>query len=265
MSTTTQTRPNDPSTVLFSLSRAAIMDSLRASDHPVPVSEVADAIGLHTNTARWHLDQLVDVGCVERIAESQGRRGRPRWLYKVATTSTAFPNGGREPDSGYRVLAEILADYLTSTQVDPTNAAISAGRTWGRRMVDSATPSGSLDTVEATRRVITLLDKLGFSPDVVDLDNSGEVKPITLRTCPFRDVAVQHAEIDILVGGLIEILQERHRGLAEVAVACDSLTQHEKADTEPVAASRRPFQRAPAHQLVRHAKRRRLRQPRALS
>ena len=211
MSTTTQTRPNDPSTVLFSLSRAAIMDSLRASDHPVPVSEVADAIGLHTNTARWHLDQLVDVGCVERIAESQGRRGRPRWLYKVATTSTAFPNGGREPDSGYRVLAEILADYLTSTQVDPTNAAISAGRTWGRRMVDSATPSGSLDTVEATRRVITLLDKLGFSPDVVDLDNSGEVKPITLRTCPFRDVAVAHPDVacsvhlGLMQGALVEL------------------------------------------------------------
>ncbi|WP_157869537.1 helix-turn-helix domain-containing protein, partial [Streptomyces hirsutus] len=42
---------------------------LRAAGGPLGVSEVAERVGVHANTARFHLDSLVTHGAVERTLE----------------------------------------------------------------------------------------------------------------------------------------------------------------------------------------------------
>jgi predicted ArsR family transcriptional regulator len=49
----------------------------------VNVSEVADQVGVHPNTARFlHLETLADDGVVERVSQSSGP-GRPRVGYRA--------------------------------------------------------------------------------------------------------------------------------------------------------------------------------------
>jgi len=50
-------------------SRARILDLLRAEDAPLGVREVADRTGLHQNTARFHLEALVEAGLAVRGAQ----------------------------------------------------------------------------------------------------------------------------------------------------------------------------------------------------
>ncbi|MDR3080298.1 MAG: helix-turn-helix domain-containing protein, partial [Streptomyces sp.] len=47
-------------------SRARVLDLLRAAGRPLGVQEVAEQAGLHPNTARFHLDALVDADLVSR-------------------------------------------------------------------------------------------------------------------------------------------------------------------------------------------------------
>ena len=63
----------DPATPLGE-SRARVLDLLRAAGGPLGVQEVAGQAGLHPNTARFHLDALVEA------AWPPGNRcpGRPR-------------------------------------------------------------------------------------------------------------------------------------------------------------------------------------------
>jgi predicted ArsR family transcriptional regulator len=43
-------------------SRADVLDMLRAADGPIGVREVAERMGLHPNTARFHLEALTEAG-----------------------------------------------------------------------------------------------------------------------------------------------------------------------------------------------------------
>ena len=65
-------------TALLGRSRASVLDMLLAADAPLGVREVAQQMGLHPNTARFHLEALVDAGLAVREAEERDTPGRPR-------------------------------------------------------------------------------------------------------------------------------------------------------------------------------------------
>lgn len=69
---------------LASASRRQVLDSLLASSEPLDASAVADRLGLHVTTARFHLDQLTAAGLAQRRVGAEKRRGRPRLLYAPA-------------------------------------------------------------------------------------------------------------------------------------------------------------------------------------
>ena len=52
----------DEHQALASRSRAALLDVLRAEGSALGVEALADAVGLHVNTTREHLDRLVGAG-----------------------------------------------------------------------------------------------------------------------------------------------------------------------------------------------------------
>jgi predicted ArsR family transcriptional regulator len=167
-------------------SRGRVLDVLRAAGQPMGVQEIAEQVGLHPNTARFHLDGLVDAGLVERQAEERSEPGRPRMVY--AATATDLPAGQRS----YRLLAEMLTSLVADTLPQPGRAAEAAGQAWGHYLAERPAPSQRVDAAEGVRRLSTVLADAGFAPDTVE-DSQRPVIP--LRHCPFREVAEQHQDV----------------------------------------------------------------------
>ncbi|HEX7662333.1 MAG TPA: helix-turn-helix domain-containing protein [Pseudonocardiaceae bacterium] len=167
-------------------SRRRVLDVLRAAGEPVGVQEIADRVGLHPNTARFHLDGLVDAGLADRSSEERSQPGRPRTVY--VATATDVPAGQRS----YRMLAEMLTSLIADTLPEPVQAAEKTGEEWGRYLADRPAPSQRVDAAEAVRRLLTVLADMGFAPSPTE-DSQRPV--IELRHCPFREVADQHGDV----------------------------------------------------------------------
>jgi len=138
------------------------------------IAEVGALLEVHPNTAREHLDALVERGLLDRTLESPSGRGRPAWRYGAA-------HNNPEPDSrvrDYVSLTDALAAHIERTSADPAGDAISAGQAWG----ESIASEHVLDKGSPVDVVIQTLDDLGFAPA---LDDSS----IRLHRCPFLDTA----------------------------------------------------------------------------
>jgi predicted ArsR family transcriptional regulator len=168
-------------------SRAHVLDVLRATPEAVGVREIAEQTGLHSNTARFHLDTLVKEGLAERATEGHGRPGRPRAVYRAATLSRV-PAGRRS----YQLLAQMLTGLVTEALPQPAQAAVNAGEAWGRYLAETPSPDQRVDAEEAIRRLTQVLTDVGFSPGPVQ-DCPDRVIP--LRHCPFREVAEEHRDV----------------------------------------------------------------------
>lgn len=167
-------------------SRARVLEILQTAGTPLGVGEIATRVGLHPNTARFHLDGLVDQGLAQRSREDRETPGRPRALY-VASTGVA-PAGRRT----YRLLAQILTSHLANTSRHPEKAALKAGEEWGRYLAERPTPFRRVDASSATRDLTAALDEIGFAPEPV---TTGRKRQILLHHCPFREAAEAHREV----------------------------------------------------------------------
>jgi len=167
-------------------SRAEVLAVLQAVGEPLAVSDIAVQVGLHPNTARFHLDGLVEQGLALRETEQREVPGRPRALY-VATADS--PRAGRR---SYRLLAEILTSYVATHSKDPGKAALEAGEAWGRFLTERPAPFHRVDAAEAERQLVDTLDDIGFAPEPA---TSGRERQILLRHCPFRETAKEHPDV----------------------------------------------------------------------
>src|SRR6266550_2429899 len=64
--------------------RYAIYLELARASRPLSTADIADALELHPNTVRPHLDRMRDVGLLEVDADSRGTVGRPQHRYRLA-------------------------------------------------------------------------------------------------------------------------------------------------------------------------------------
>ena len=62
-------------------SRSRVLAVLQDAGAPLGVTEVASRVGLHPNTARFHLDGLVESRLADRSTQVREQPGRPRVLY----------------------------------------------------------------------------------------------------------------------------------------------------------------------------------------
>ena len=157
--------------------RREVLRLLRASTDPMSILAIADALNVHPNTVRFHLDVLVGDGQVEQVPPGRKGPGRPPLMFQAV----------RQMDRGgtrhYRLLAEILSRAL-ATERNSGDKARTAGREWGLRVEPA--PDGETGAEEAVDRLVDMLDELGFAPE--RRATNGE-QQIGLRHCPFLELA----------------------------------------------------------------------------
>ena len=191
-------------------SRVRILETLRSAESPLDAVQLADAVGLHTNTVRSHLRVLSEARLVSARAEERHRPGRPRLVYAATPVQASL-----EQPAGYRLLAEILASYLAGSGKDSADRAEQAGRAWGRYLVDRRPPFVSSSAEEDIAAVVRLLEEFGFDPR---LESAEQGHTVLMQHCPFGEVADSYQKIVCSV----------HLGLIQGALA--ELGDHVEAD-----------------------------------
>jgi len=177
--------------------RRLIVDALQRAPHGLDAHELAERLGLHQNTIRWHLGVLADAAIVASRPAGRTKPGRPRVVYALRADSDA--GDGRS----YHLLATILAGALGEV-VDGTARAEAAGRAWGRYLVKRPPENVPLDGAAATGAVVGLLAQEGFRPELAGTE-------IRMHHCPYRELApgiVCSAHRGLIDGALGELGSE---------------------------------------------------------
>ncbi len=174
--------------------RFSMYRELAGSTRPLSATELAERLGLHTNTVRLHLERLRDAGLVDVEAVHRGRVGRPQHVYSLAAGA---PGLGFDPPS-YTLLAGMLAALAERLGAD-ADEATAIGRSWG---TEAGTRTRSRS---CTKALLGELERLGFDPAPETVGGDTE---IAFLHCPFRELAEAYPE---LVCNL-------HRGICEGVV-----------------------------------------------
>jgi len=187
--------------------RTHIIQILRDAKEPLSVAQVAEMVGIHVNTARFHLESLVDAGLATRETEARQAPGRRRILY----TGT-LPNQTHERAQGYRLLAEILTATIAARYPDAGEQMFQVGREWGRYLTSQPMPFEVFNEDEIAERVVDKLDALWFAPELVQQP----VPHLLLHNCPFYRTAIQSPNVVCqlhvgMVNGSLEELRSCHR------------------------------------------------------
>lgn len=168
----------------LSPARAAVLDALRAAGTPVTVAELERGSTLHANTLREHLDVLVARGHARRVRATPNGRGRPAWLYEAEEPEPAA--GSPE----YAGLAATLAAHLHRTSDTPQEDAVAAGRDWGHDLARRAGGPGGDGQAAARRKVVEILDDIGFAPE-----SDSRATTARLTRCPLLDTAKAYPDV----------------------------------------------------------------------
>jgi len=187
---------------LASRTRRELLELVAASAEPLGAAEVASRINLHITTVRFHLDQLEAAHLIRRDVERDGRRGRPRVVYRVAPAAAH--------SSVHRQLIEVLAGALATDPDGGRERAVHAGERWADALLDQAAASGPgasgrVDSTpqDAAATLIDVLDSVGFDPELPahaaertpDADGESGERVIDLMACPFREAALDHPNV----------------------------------------------------------------------
>jgi predicted ArsR family transcriptional regulator len=151
------------------------------------IAAIADRLGVHPNTVRFHLGGLVSDDQVEHVESGSKGPGRPPLMFR------AVRQMDRSGTRHYRLLAEILITALGAER-DPRAKAMAAGRAWAREL-DSrleSLPADAAGAEKAIDKLVAALDELGFAPE--RRTSNGE-QQVGLRHCPFLELAETRASV----------------------------------------------------------------------
>ena len=180
--------------------RYAIYLELARSAVPLSTGEIAEALELHPNTVRPHLERMRDAGLLVVDADRQGQVGRPQHRYSVAPDA---PSLGLEP-SAFRLLARLVTGVAARSGLGDDEVA-EVGREHGRAMVAALPPGAEPDHGRLAPCLAALeaqLAGLGFDPATA---TDGGLATVAFTRCPFREVADEFPEV----------VCHLHRGLVE--------------------------------------------------
>ena len=209
-----------------------VLEVVEGAGQPISSAEVAKTLKLHPNTAREHLDALLNAGLVTTLPMRTGKRGRPTLLYSVTTLD---PN---------QILSTYL-DVITATAIslaegsDGVAQAIAVGKNWAGltcpqpaqtgfqgtsgavapSAVSSAEAASPADEANMTQRLENAIAQLrpiftvmGFSPELAQ-------NKLVLHSCPFAKGGWPHPLVCIIHEAYIAELLTRSSGVRVVSSA----------------------------------------------
>lgn len=144
------------------------------------IAAIADELGVHPNTVRFHLRSLVDSRQIESVPVDHTVPGRPPSKFRMVPGMD--PTGPRRDGA----LAAVLAGALAS-EPDATERATAAGRAWATQLAGAGTEPSKKRALD---RLTRLLAELDFDPE--SPHGSDE---IALRHCPFLDIALENPTV----------------------------------------------------------------------
>lgn len=229
-----------------------VLEVVEGAGQPISSAEVAKTLKLHPNTAREHLDSLLNAGLVTTVPMRTGKRGRPTLLYSVTTLD---PN---------QILSTYL-DVITATAIslaeggDGVAQAIAVGKNWagltcpqpaqsGTQGASGAVATSTVSSTEAASAAVATSDAATSEPsnlseagaDTADeanglaeanqrLENAiDQLRPIftvmgfspelaknklVLRSCPFAKSGWPHPLVCIIHEAYIAELLTRSSGV----------------------------------------------------
>ena len=200
--------------------RERVFRLVREHNGPIDAAAVADRMGLHVTTVRFHLDALCDDGAVTRTRIGRAGVGRPRTGYVVVRDRL-----------DYRTLAEVLAMELGDTETERRSRAERAGYRWAGRIIEND-PSAPTDSPAAagrsiddlTETVTEVFDRMGFAPEADPAVPGHGERSIRLYGCPVRDLAHCHPEVSCAM----------HLGLLRGLVGADDENSTVRAELHPL-------------------------------
>ena len=187
--------------------RTHIIQLLRDAKTPLSAAEVADAVGIHVNTARFHLESLVDAGLASRESETRLQPGRRRILY-----SGTLPNQTHERAQGYRLLSQFLVAKIATSHPEMGPDMYEVGSQWGKYLTTRPDPSEVFTSEQLDQKLVEKLDALWFAPELVH----GPQPYLVLHNCPFYDSASRSPSVVCqlhvgMLNGSLEELRSSHR------------------------------------------------------
>lgn len=158
--------------------RARVLRHLLGSEAGISVQAVSEALGIHSNTARFHLEGLVSSGYATRGHSRKQGQGRPRTLYTATSEAPVV-------ETAYlRDLTQALVRQLILSTPEPNKVAESVGRAWGQEIGSRAKPATSSNGTSDDLDL--LLEQAGRSGFAVE---KGDDQTIRFHNCPYRTVS----------------------------------------------------------------------------
>jgi len=183
--------------------RYAIYLEVARSESARSTSEIAEALDLHANTVRPHLERMRDAGLLVVETSARGQVGRPQHRWSLAPDA---PSLGLEP-SAFRLLARLVAGVAARADV-PTEDIVEVGREHGN-VLAAGSRRGPFSVCVAA--VETRMAELGFDPAVAE---DGGVVTMAFTRCPFRELAEAFPEVVCpLHRGLLEGIADATAGV----------------------------------------------------
>ena len=188
-----------PEALHLSAKHRAVLDALNTFPGGARAIDIARALNMHVNTARGHLDELVEKDAIFSTTTTANGRGRPSLLYKL-----------RIPDNQavaneYLTLISVIAEHLAGD--NPEHATMLArriGKDWAYRMVEEGFSTQTFE--EAVTSLSAHCREMGFDPVITHQKQETEQVHLCLRSCPFVKSN----------GELINFACEIHQGMLEL-------------------------------------------------
>jgi len=190
---------------------------LLVREHPdgLTANEVAEAVGLHSNVARHHLEKLAGGSYLEVSQRSSHSAGRPAKIYRATAPELML-----EFDVGHDdILITLLGKALSRLPDDEAaelaeEVGLEFGRQMAQRMGDSTESQRSFRS--ALHVVADALSSHGFAAHA---EHDGKELRIVSGHCPFGDVAVEHPVICAVDRGMVKGLLGSLYGATEVELS----------------------------------------------
>lgn len=170
-----------PDSLRLSPKQREVLSTLQEFPDGARATEVAAKLGMHVNTARGHLEELLAQEAISTITAPAKGRGRPSLIFRV-----------RVPDN-HSVAREYitLIEVLTTTLGDPDDPDAQAleqaraiGRKWAGHMAADRQQIGSVP--EALGPLFHRLRDMGFDPSLPANSTASDTHTeLSLHSCPF--------------------------------------------------------------------------------